>query len=37
MKIKQLQILKNLLEQMPEEANMRFKYAVNKNIKQRNG
>lgn len=33
MKIKQLQILKNLLEQMPEEANMRFKYAVNKNIK----
>lgn len=32
MKIKQLQILKSLLEQMPEEANMRFKYAVNKNI-----
>lgn len=33
MKIKQLQLLKNLLEQMPEKADMRFKYGVNKNLK----
>lgn len=33
MNIKQLQLLKNLLEQMPEKADMKFKYGINKNLK----